>query len=67
MKMTMILIVIGALVTVFKNLEKRMGGIGDQGENRNQADPQIVKVSWVNNKSPGDLKGPDVVQTENQL
>ena len=63
MRVTVMPIVIGALGTVPKGLEKGTKRVGNRRTNRGHKDYNIVKSSQNTEKSPGDLRKPAVTQT----
>ena len=56
MKVTVILIVIGALGTVIKRFGTGTGGLGDKRTSREHPNYFIVEIDQNTEKSPGDLK-----------
>ena len=63
MKMTVILILVGALGTPSKRFIKETAGTGAYRKNRNHIDHRMVKISLNTKQSPGDLKRLAVTQT----
>ena len=58
----MILIVVGALRTFPKGLERGIKTVGNQRKNRDHTDLSIVKIDYNTEKSPGDLRRLAVTQ-----
>ena len=56
MGVTLILIIIGALGTVPKGLEKRLRGIGNQRKNQYHPDYSIAEIGQNTEKCPGNLR-----------
>ena len=56
MKVTLILIIIGALGMVLKNLVRGTGRIGSQRMNRDHPNYCIAKIAQNTEKSPEDLR-----------
>ena len=63
MRVVVISVVIGTLETVPKKLEKKIGTIGNQRNNRDDQYDSIVKLSQNTEKSPGDLRRLSVTKT----
>ena len=63
MKVMIMPIAFGAPETVSKDLRKKTRRSGNQRKNEDNLDHNIVKISQNTEKSPGDLKRLDVIQT----
>ena len=63
MRVTVIPIVVGALRTVPKGLEKGVGIVRNWRKNRDHSDYNIIQISQSTEKSPGDLRKLAVSQT----
>ena len=59
----MVPIVVGALGTVPKDMEKKNGEIGNQRKNRHNLDDGIIMIGYNTEKSPGDLTRLPVIQS----
>ena len=62
-RQTMMPFVVGALGIVPKGLEKKIGGIGNQRNNRGYSETALNRIGLNTEKSPGDLKRLAVTQT----
>ena len=63
MRETVIPVVVGALGTFPKSLEKILKEVGNQKKNRSNLDQSIVKIKQNTEKSPGDVRKFVVTQT----
>ena len=63
MKVTVMLIVIGALETIPKGLVKRAGRLGNERTSGDHPDCSIIKIGQNTEKSPGVLRRLAVTQT----
>ena len=63
MKMTVILVVIGALGIVSKGLGTGFGGLGNKRAREDHSNYSIVEMGQNTEKSPGDLRRLAITQT----
>ena len=63
MKVTVIAILIGALGTITKSLDKRAGGVGDRSTSGNHHDYNLIKIGQNSEKRPKNLRRLAITQT----
>ena len=63
MSVTVILIILNALGTIPKDMEKNPEGIGNRRKNQNHPNCSIVEIGYNTEKSPGNLRRFAVTQT----